>query len=186
MIESVVFRSAKSRCGFFVISRSERRLFELDTQQLLNMQSPTYNSKIPVVVASVCPEAHELLQPILDQWFGESHHAIAVDEASDPAELMREVTRGSGKWKKSVQCISAVFDQRVSMGVPECIPAEHQLVLFVGDPFGLVVSEYQRQLGQSNYWHRGQRIEFSERFPTLQSFVERYPDWLYSLSLIHI
>jgi len=144
------------------------------------MLSQTYNPKTPVVVANVCPVAHELLRPVLDQWFGDSHRSIAIDESADPSELIRTVTRGGGKWKKTVQCVSAVFDQRVSMGVPECLPAKHQLVTFVADPFALAVAEYQRQLRQPNYWHRGQHIEFSQRFPTLDSFLERYPDWLYS------
>lgn len=143
------------------------------------MKSQNYNPKKPIVVANVCPEANELLRPVLDQWFGESHRGLEIDEASDPSELIRTVTRGNGKWKKSVKCVSAVFDQRVSMGVPDCLPAKHQLVLFVGDPFTLAVAEYGRQLRQPNFWHRGQRVEFSKRFPTLDSYLERYPDWLY-------
>ena len=143
------------------------------------MKSQQYNPKAPVVVANVCPRAHELLKPVLDQWFGDAHHEIVIDEASDAAELVRGVTRGNGKWKKSVKCVSAVFDQRVSMGAPECIPADHQLVTFIGDPFTLAVDEYQRQLQQPNFWHRGQRVEFSQHFPTLDSFLEKYPDWLY-------
>lgn len=155
------------------------RIFETDPQQSPAMQSRNYNPKTPIVVASVCPEAHELLQPVLDQWFGDAHHALEINEASSSNELLRTVTRGSGKWKKSVKCVSAVFDQRVSMGVPECLPTKHQLVTFVGDPFTLAVAQYQRQLQQPSFWHRSQRVEFSQRFPTLGFFLDRYPDWLY-------
>ena len=163
-----------------VISRSERRLFEMDIQQSITMQSRNYNPKKPIVVANVCPEAHELLKPVLDQWFGDAHHALEIDEATDPGKLIRTLVTGKGKWKKSVKCVSAVFDQRVSMGVPECLPAKHQLVTFVGDPFTLAVAEYQRQLGEPNFWYRGQQVEFSQCFPTVDSFLDRYPDWLYS------
>jgi len=152
----------------------------MDIQQIPAMQSPNYNPKKTIVVANVCPEAHELLGPVLDQWFGDAHRRIEIDEASDPIDLIRSVTRGNGKWKKSVKCVSAVFDQRVSMGVPDCLPAGSQLVTFVADPFTLAVAEYQRQQGEPNFWHRGQQVEFSERFPTLDSFLERYPDWLYA------
>jgi hypothetical protein len=152
----------------------------MNPQQTLAMQSQNYNPKRPIVIANVCPEAHELLAPVLDQWFGAAHHPIEIDEVSDPRELLRTVTRESGKWKKSVKCVSAVFDQRVSIGVPEWLPANHQLVTFVGDPFTLAVSEYQRQLQQPNFWHRGQRVEFAQLFPTLDSFLQRYPDWLYA------
>ena len=151
----------------------------MDSQQSLAMQSRNYNPKKPIVVANVCPEAHELLRPVLDQWFGDAHRPIEIDETADPGELIRTVTRGNGKWKKSVKCVSAVFDQRVAMGVPDCLPAKHQLVTFVGDPFTLVVAEYRRQLQQPNFWHRGQQVEFSQCFPTLDSYLERYPDWLY-------
>ena len=152
----------------------------MDIQQSFDMQSRNYKPKKPIVVANVCPEANELLRPVLDQWFGDAHRPIEVDEASDPVDLIRAVTRGNGKWKKSVKCVSAVFDQRVSMGVPDCLPAGSQLVTFVADPFTLAVAEYQRQLRQPNFWHRGQQVEFSERFPTFDSFLDRYPDWLYA------
>ncbi len=143
------------------------------------MKSQQYNPKTPVVVANVCPKAHELLKPVLDQWFGDGHREIVVDEASEARELISSVTRGSGKWKKSVRCVSAVFDQSVSMGVPDCLPPDHQLVTFVGDPFTLAVDEYQRQLQNPNFWHRGQRVGFSQHFPNLDAFLDRYPDWLY-------
>jgi len=86
----------------------------MDIQQTPAMQSPNYKPKKPIVVANVCPEAHELLGPVLDQWFGDAHRRIEIAEASDPIDLIRTVTRGNGKWKKSVKCVSAVFDQRVS------------------------------------------------------------------------
>ncbi len=146
----------------------------------IKMNSQNYNPKVPVVVAHVCPEANALLQPVLDQWFGDSHLAIAIDGASDSGELMRSMTRGSGKWKKSVRCVSAVFDQRCSMGVPDCLPAEYQLACFIADPFRLVAAEYRRLLRQPNFWHRGQQVDFSQHFPSLDSFMDRYPDWLYS------
>jgi len=152
----------------------------MDIQQSFAMQSRNYNPKKPIVVANVCPEAHELLRPVLDQWFGDAHCSIEIDKSSDPAALIRSVTRGSGKWKKSVKCVSAVFDQRVSMGVPDCLPADSQWVAFVGDPFTLAVAEYQRQHGEPNFWHRGQQVEFSECFPSIGAFLERYPDWLYA------
>lgn len=143
------------------------------------MQSRNYNPKKPIVVANVCPEAHELLKPVLDQWFGEAHHALEINEASDPGKLIRSVVSGKGKWKKTVKCVSAVFDQRCSLGAPDCLPADLQLVTFVGDPFTLAVAEFQRQQRRPNFWYRGQQVEFSQCFPTLDSFLDRYPDWLY-------
>jgi hypothetical protein len=143
------------------------------------MKSQNYNPKTPVIVSHVCPRAHELIKPVLDHWFGDGHREIVIDEFTDAGEIVRSLTRGSGKWKKSVKCVSAVFDQSFSMGVPECLPADHQLVSFVCDPFTLAVDEYQRQSQQSDFWHRGQRIEFSQRFPTLDAFLDRYPNWLY-------
>ena len=143
------------------------------------MQSRNYNPEIPIVIASVCPEAHQALQGVLNQWFDDSHHCIPIDETSDNAKLTGDLTDSDGKWKKNVRCVSAVFDQSVSMGVPACLPSDHQLILFVDDPFKLVFAEYQRKLQQPNFWYRGERIDFSKRFPTLESFLNRHPDWLY-------
>ncbi len=143
------------------------------------MQTKNYNPEAPVVVANVCPQANLLLQPVLDQWFGDSHYSLTIDETSDAGDLIRSVTSGSGKWKKKLRCVSAVFDQRFAMGVPDCFPADHQMILFVDDPFRLMVADFQQKSRQTDFWYRGQRMEFSQRFPTIDSFFRRYPDWLY-------
>ena len=144
------------------------------------MQVKNYDPQIPIVIANLCPDAQAIISPVLDQWFGREHYALSINDATDCNEFIRALTDDSGQWIKGLRCVSGVFDQRLSIGVPDCLPANYQMVTFVGDPMRLAVAEYHRQKKQPNFWHKGQPAEFSQCFPTLESFVRRYPDWLYA------
>jgi len=81
-----------------------------------------------------------------------------------------------------VQCIHAHFDHRRGYGLPYFYPEVKQYVTILRDPFDIIVSMYFFAKGKAlagKFFHEGKQIDFCSIYPTLQSYVEAHPIWLY-------
>lgn len=87
-----------------------------------------------------------------------------------------------GRWLPEVKCIHAHFDHRRGYGLPYFYPEVDQYITILRDPFDIIVSMYFFAKGKattSGFFHEGKQVDFCALYPTLKSYVEDHPVWLY-------
>ncbi len=141
-----------------------------------------YDPDQPIIYTHIPKCAGTSVVQLLRQWFGPSYHKLNQDETKDillPKVLAQDE---NGNWLPHVKCIHGHFNHGRGYGLPYYYPEITQYFTILRDPFDLVTSMYFFAKGRSargEFWHRGERVDFSKLFPTVGDYLRSYPYWLF-------
>jgi len=142
----------------------------------------TYDPNQPLIFTHIPKCAGTSVIRVLRHWFrGYYFHTFIIEADGIPMRKIRTQDR-FGRWLPEVQCIHAHFDHRRGYGLPYFYPEVKQYVTILRDPFDIIVSMYFFAKGKAlagKFFHEGKQIDFCSIYPTLQSYVEAHPIWLY-------
>lgn len=119
---------------------------------------------------------------LLKHWFGPKYHKLNQDETQDIVLPRVDTQDEHGKWLPNVKCIHGHFNHGRGYGLPYFYPEVDQYFTILRDPFDLVCSMYFFVKGRSirgEFWFRGEQIDIRDQFPTVESYIDSYPYWLF-------
>lgn len=141
-----------------------------------------YDPNQPLIFTHIPKCAGTSVIRVLRHWFrGYYYHTFILEAEKIPMRRVETKDR-HGNWLSHVKCIHAHFDHRRGYGLPYFYPEVQQYVTILRDPFDIIVSMYFFAKGKAKagkFFHEGQQIDFCKLYPTLQSYVEDHPVWLY-------
>ena len=141
-----------------------------------------YDPSRPIVYTHVPKCAGTSVVRLLRQWFGKNYHKLNQDETQDILLPRVETRDENGQWLENVKCIHGHFNHGRGYGLPYFYPEIDQYFTILRDPFELVVSMYFFAKGRSingEFWFRGEQVDIRDQFPTVESYVNSYPYWLF-------
>ncbi len=141
-----------------------------------------YDPQQPVIFTHVPKCAGTSFVRVLRRWFGPTYHKLNQDERRDILLPRVETRDENGQWRHNVKCIHGHFNHGRGYGLPYYYPEVTQYFTMLRDPFDLVVSMYFFVKGRSSegrFWFRGEQVDFSRLYPTVESYLRVYPDWLF-------
>ena len=141
-----------------------------------------YDPDKPLIYTHIPKCAGTSFVQLLRNWFGDQYHKLNQDETQDII-LPRVPTQDeNGNWLPNVRCIHGHFNHGRGYGLPYFYPEVDQYFTILRDPFDLIVSMYFFVKGRSQegrFWFRGEQVDISRRFPTVDTYVKSYPYWLF-------
>ncbi len=142
-----------------------------------------YDPNKPIVYTHIPKCAGTSVVRLLRQWFGDVYHKLNQDETKDIILPRVETRDADGNWLENVKCIHGHFNHGRGYGLPYFYPELDQYFTILRDPFDLTVSMYFFAKGRSmdgKFWYRGKPVDIRDQFPTVESYVNSYPYWLFS------
>ena len=142
----------------------------------------TYDPSKPVLYTHIPKCAGTSVIRLLKHWFGPQYHKLNQDESKDIILPRVDTQDEQGNWLADVKCIHGHFNHGRGYGLPYFYPELDQYFTILRDPFDLVCSMYFFVKGRSmrgEFWFRGEQVDIRDQFPTVESYVESYPYWLY-------
>ncbi len=142
----------------------------------------TYDPSKPIIYTHIPKCAGTSVVRLLKHWFGSGYHKLNQDESRDIL-LPRVATHDEhGVWKQNVKCIHGHFNHGRGYGLPYYYPEIDQYFTILRDPFDLVCSMYFFVKGRSirgEFWYRGEQVDIRDQFPTVESYLNTFPYWLF-------
>lgn len=141
-----------------------------------------YDPGMPVIFTHIPKCAGTSFVQVLRTWFGNGYHKLNQDETRDILLPRVEPRDPDGNWLPGVKCIHGHFNHGRGYGLPYYYPEIPQYFTMLRDPFDLVVSMYFFVKGRSaegKFWFRGEKVDFSAEFPSVESYLRSYPYWVY-------
>lgn len=141
-----------------------------------------YDPQQPLIFTHIPKCAGTSFVQVLRTWFGPGYHKLNQDETRDILLPRVEPRDENGQWLENVRCIHGHFNHGRGYGLPYFYPEIPQYLTMLRDPFDLVVSMYFFAKGRSaegRFWFRGEQVDFSAQFPSVESYLQSYPYWLY-------
>lgn len=119
----------------------------------------------------------------LAQWFGDGYHKLNQQQDARFGLNKIPTQDAQGNGLPEVRCLQAHFHHGHGSGLPYFYPEVDQYITMLRDPFDLMVSMYFFTKGRSKagqFWYRGRPVDINDQYPTIESYVQSYPYWLYS------
>ena len=162
---------------------TDNQFSETDKVTIEQATMRTYDPDQPILYTHIPKCAGSSMRRVLSDWFGKGFHKVN-QERTAPFGLPKVPTKdGQGNWLPDVKCIQAHFHHGHGFGLPYFYPEVQQYITIMRDPFDLMVSMYFFMKGQSKegkFWYRGRPVDISKEIPNIESYLQRYPFWLYS------
>ena len=141
-----------------------------------------YDPSRPLIYTHIPKCAGSSVVRLLKTWFGKEYHKLNQDESRDIVLPRVETRDADGNWLPNVKCIHGHFNHGRGYGLPYFYPELDQYFTILRDPFDVTVSMYFFAKGRSRegrFWFRGQPVDLRNQFPTVESYVNTFPYWLY-------
>ncbi len=141
-----------------------------------------YNPNEPLLYTHIPKCAGTSVVRLLKDWFGNTYHKLNQDETQDILLPKVETQDAAGNWLPNVRCIHGHFNHGRGYGLPYYYPEVNQYFTILRDPFDLTVSMYFFAKGRSaegKFWYRGNPVDFSAQFASVEEYVRSYPYWLF-------
>ncbi len=142
-----------------------------------------YDPTQPIIYTHIPKCAGSSLLRQLQKWYGTSYHKLNQDETKDIVLPRVQTQTEKGEWRDDVKVIHGHFDHGRGYGLPDFFPEVKQYFTVLRDPFDLCVSMYFFAKGRSlagKFWFRGEQVDIRDEFPTVESYVNAYPYWIYN------
>ena len=141
-----------------------------------------YDPAKPILYTHIPKCAGSSVVRLLRIWFGNEYHKLNQDETQDIVLPRVETRDAQGNWLPKVKCIHGHFNHGRGYGLPYFYPEIDQYFTILRDPFDVTVSMYFFAKGRSRegrFWFRGEPVDLRHQFPSVESYVNTYPYWLF-------
>ncbi len=141
-----------------------------------------YDPSKPLIYTHIPKCAGSSVVRLLRKWYGPQYHKLNQDETRDIVLPRVETQDADGNWLPDVKCIHGHFNHGRGYGLPYFYPELDQYFTILRDPFDVTVSMYFFAKGRSKngqFWFRGEPVDLRDQFPSVETYVNTYPYWLY-------